>query len=170
MTKFVGIDIGLDWWIMTSDGHGDKYSNLRRYPHRIRDAIDLIKYDIFCIEDLDIATMDSLSLLDKLNLSDVYELILKYSKNYILVPSYYSSQECNKCHYINNDNRFSRNGFRCLKCGFTEHADLNAAINIRDRGKLIYDAWIDGDQYIEILGRFVYVKKRIRLQGAPHVR
>lgn len=44
----------------------------------------------------------------------------------------YTSQRCNICGYINEGNRASQSSFVCLRCGHEEHADLNAARNIRD--------------------------------------
>lgn len=44
-----------------------------------------------------------------------------------------TSQRCSSCYHIDRRNRQSgksRDKFRCVKCGFTCHADLNAAINI----------------------------------------
>lgn len=42
----------------------------------------------------------------------------------------YSSQTCNACGYVDKRNRPSQGTFRCLWCGHTKHADLNAASNI----------------------------------------
>ena len=43
----------------------------------------------------------------------------------------YTSQKCSQCGHIERGNRPTRVEFRCKKCGFQCHADLNAAINIR---------------------------------------
>lgn len=50
------------------------------------------------------------------------------------VPAAHTSQECSKCGHICPENRESQAVFRCQGCGFEHHADINAAINIRDRG------------------------------------
>lgn len=42
----------------------------------------------------------------------------------------YTSQRCNKCGYINKDNRKDQKHFECIKCGYKENADYNAAQNI----------------------------------------
>lgn len=44
----------------------------------------------------------------------------------------YTSQKCNVCHHIEKANRPSQAVFRCVACGHTDHADINAAKNIRD--------------------------------------
>jgi hypothetical protein len=49
------------------------------------------------------------------------------------VKSAYTSQECNVCHYTHRANRPDQQTFCCLVCGYSAHADLNAAINIEHR-------------------------------------
>ena len=48
-----------------------------------------------------------------------------------LVPPEYTSQHCNKCEHIDKRNRKSQSEFKCCKCGHTDHADINAAKNIK---------------------------------------
>jgi len=43
----------------------------------------------------------------------------------------YTSQKCSRCGHRERANRPSRGEFRCKQCGFSLHADLNAARNIR---------------------------------------
>ncbi len=49
------------------------------------------------------------------------------------VKSAYSSQECSVCHYPDRANRPTQQTFCCVVCGYSTHADLNAAINIEHR-------------------------------------
>lgn len=42
----------------------------------------------------------------------------------------YTSQRCSECGYIDEENRKKQSEFKCLKCGYTENADYNAARNI----------------------------------------
>ncbi len=49
------------------------------------------------------------------------------------VKSAYSSQECSVCHYPDRANRPDQQTFCCMVCGYSMHADLNAAINIQHR-------------------------------------
>ncbi|MEV0407169.1 transposase [Actinoallomurus sp. NPDC050550] len=44
----------------------------------------------------------------------------------------YTSQICHACGHCAADNRESQAVFRCRACGHTDHADVNAAKNIRD--------------------------------------
>jgi Putative transposase DNA-binding domain len=49
------------------------------------------------------------------------------------VKSAYSSQECSVCHYPDRANRPNQQTFCCVVCGYSTHADLNAALNIEHR-------------------------------------
>jgi len=48
----------------------------------------------------------------------------------------YSSQRCNQCGFISQNNRKSQSDFHCESCENTMNADLNASKNI-----LLYDKW-----------------------------
>jgi IS605 OrfB family transposase len=45
-----------------------------------------------------------------------------------------TSRTCNKCKYCDKKNRKNQSGFHCLECGYTENADYNASLNIRELG------------------------------------
>lgn len=45
----------------------------------------------------------------------------------------YTSQECPNCGCTDPRNRKTRDLFRCICCGYTLHADINASRNIRAR-------------------------------------
>jgi len=51
----------------------------------------------------------------------------------IRVRSAYSSQECSVCHNVDRANRPNQQTFCCVVCGYSTHADLDAAINIERR-------------------------------------
>ena len=51
----------------------------------------------------------------------------------IRVKSAYTSQECCVCHNVDRANRPNQQTFCCVVCGYSTHADLNAAINIEHR-------------------------------------
>lgn len=50
------------------------------------------------------------------------------------VPAQYSSQECSECTYTHAANRPTQAEFVCQRCGFSHHADKNAARVVRGRG------------------------------------
>src|SRR5713101_6470536 len=49
------------------------------------------------------------------------------------VKAAYSSQECSRCHYVNRANRVSQQTFCCVHCGYQDHADHNASLNLASR-------------------------------------
>lgn len=64
------------------------------------------------------------------------ETFLKYKceflgKQVVFIDPRYTSQRCNACGLIEKTNR-SKNKYVCKTCGFVEHSDVNAAMNIRD--------------------------------------
>jgi|GEM_PF-3422653 len=50
-----------------------------------------------------------------------------------LIKPAYTSQGCSRCGHVCKDNRTTQSRFVCVKCGFKANADVNAAINIRER-------------------------------------
>lgn len=65
-----------------------------------------------------------------------FEMFLAYKaealgKEVVFVDARYTSQKCSQCGHIYKGNR-QHSRFRCVRCGFQSHADVNAAINIRD--------------------------------------
>ena len=55
----------------------------------------------------------------------------------VLVPARNTSRECRKCHHIAKENRKSQAVFKCVKCGHTENADVNASCNILAAGRAV---------------------------------
>jgi IS605 OrfB family transposase len=52
----------------------------------------------------------------------------------------YTSQTCSRCGHCETANRKSHARFLCRSCGFSAHADLNAAVNIRRAAVIPPDA------------------------------
>lgn len=48
----------------------------------------------------------------------------------VQVDPRFTSQACSKCGYVAKENRKSQKCFKCLSCGYTHNADINAASNI----------------------------------------
>ena len=46
----------------------------------------------------------------------------------------YTSQACHECGHIARENRESQAAFLCVSCGYMANADINAALNILNRG------------------------------------
>ena len=52
-------------------------------------------------------------------------------KRVVFVDARYTSQKCSRCGRRSSANR-KKSRFRCGSCGYTAHADINAAVNVRD--------------------------------------
>jgi putative transposase len=68
----------------------------------------------------------------------LFESILEYKMIWnggavAYVDAKYTSQQCNKCKHISKENRKTQASFKCVLCGHSENADLNASKNILDR-------------------------------------
>ena len=61
---------------------------------------------------------------------------LKYKcNNYVQVDRFYpSSKTCSNCGNVKQDLKLSDRTYQCHSCGFTTDRDLNAAINLRNKG------------------------------------
>lgn len=52
----------------------------------------------------------------------------------VIVPARFTSQTCAACNVVDARSRESQARFVCISCGHTDHADINAAVNIERRG------------------------------------
>jgi IS605 OrfB family transposase len=71
-----------------------------------------------------------------------FQMFLEYKaeslgKTVVFVDSRHTSQICSKCGHLSKGNRKGTT-FRCLKCGFCLHSDLNASRNIAELGKAFF--------------------------------
>ena len=62
---------------------------------------------------------------------------LEAGKMVLFVNPKYTSQRCSRCGHVAKDNR-NGSEFSCKQCGFSIHADLNAARNISERGSAVF--------------------------------
>ena len=68
------------------------------------------------------------------SIKDKFEHIgRKYDIALSLVHSAYTSKQCSICGCIDDDNRKTQEAFKCVECGHESNADLNAAVNIKNR-------------------------------------
>jgi putative transposase len=113
--------------------------------HCISKEIVAMPFDMFAIEDLTSIRVQSrtrgVEFTRKLNNWGFYQLeqFLRYKaeavgKSVVTIDPRYTSQKCSVCGHIYKGNR-KGHSFKCVKCGFQIHADLNAARNIADLGK-----------------------------------
>ena len=66
-----------------------------------------------------------------------FEFMLKYKCEekgikVVKVDPRYTSQMCSSCGQVEKKNR-KGSMYKCCYCGYTNHADINAALNIRDK-------------------------------------
>ena len=64
---------------------------------------------------------------------EIEHIARKYDIAVSTVHSCYTSKMCPICGCIEDENRPTQEYFSCIECGHSENADLNAAINIRNR-------------------------------------
>ena len=113
--------------------------------HCISKEIVAMPFEVFAIEDLNSIRVQSrtkgVEFTRKLNNWSFYELeqFLRYKaegvgKSVVTIDPRYTSQKCSVCGHIYKGNR-KGHSFKCVKCGFQIHADLNAARNIANLGK-----------------------------------
>ena len=68
------------------------------------------------------------------SLKNIFEIIArKYGIAFSKVHPEYTSKMCSQCKCIDDDNRKTQEEFECVSCGYKNNADVNAALNIRNR-------------------------------------
>ncbi len=55
---------------------------------------------------------------------------LAYKTEVVEVNPKNTSRMCHRCGHIDKDNRKTQSRFRCVRCGHSDNADINAALNI----------------------------------------
>ncbi len=71
----------------------------------------------------------------------------------VAVDPAYTSQMCSHCGYVSKANRPNQSTFSCKSCGFSCHADYNAALNIRGRAVVNqpYAVFVEAKAYNQLL-------------------
>jgi transposase len=64
---------------------------------------------------------------------EVEHIARKYNIAVSTVQASYTSKMCPVCGCIEDENRPNQETFECIKCGHEDNADVNAAVNIRNR-------------------------------------
>lgn len=120
-----------------------RISNQRMdYLHKLSNDL-ANKYDLVCVEDLNMNEMAHHFKLAKRTYDNSYGIflnMLKYKlaergKQLIRINRYYpSSKTCNVCGSINNNLKVKDRTWTCKECGSVLDRDTNSAINIRNEG------------------------------------
>lgn len=64
---------------------------------------------------------------------EVEHIARKYNIAVSTVQASYTSKMCPICGCIEDENRPNQETFECIECGYSDNADVNAAVNIRNR-------------------------------------
>jgi putative transposase len=64
----------------------------------------------------------------------IAEKVEETARRMVWVDARFSSQECSRCGHVARESRRGRR-YVCIRCGFTTHADVNAALVIRRRAQ-----------------------------------
>jgi putative transposase len=56
----------------------------------------------------------------------------------LLVAPHHTSQTCPRCRHVSKDSRQTQAEFRCVECGYENHADQVGALNILARGQALF--------------------------------
>lgn len=129
-----------------------KISNIREnLQHNItNNLVNKENIDTYILEDLRLKNMTKRSAKGKSNKKSNLNRVLldvgmhgiktkltykaeKIGKNVETVNPKFTSQKCSNCGHIHKLNRKSQAKFKCTKCGYMINADLNAAINIKNK-------------------------------------
>lgn len=137
MYMFIGIDIGVANVYTFDDGtivgHGNNGIRPKMAVQHIQ-AIVGNKTPLVIIERLNICSMEKYRWHMKSALDSLIKELKSARIRYSSVPPFDTSRMCSKCGSINTSSRDGRN-FLCVDCGFECDADVNAAKNIKKRGK-----------------------------------
>ena len=64
---------------------------------------------------------------------EVEHIARKYDIAVSTVQASYTSKMCPVCGCIEDENRPNQETFKCIECGYSDNADVNAAVNIKNR-------------------------------------
>ena len=104
------------------------------YHHVVMENLDNSFGKNFVKDENDVNYNRRVKFLGLSSIKDKFEHIgRKYDIAVSLVHSAYTSKQCPVCGCIDDDNRKCQEAFKCVECGHEANADLNAAINIKNR-------------------------------------
>ncbi len=109
-----------------------------------------VRKDFLHKESTRLAKMHDTVFMEKLNLNNMvrnpklskhildcgwgmFRDMMKYKTTVIEIDPKYTSQTCHECGFKDAENR-DKEEFECKKCGHKDHADVNAAKNIKSKG------------------------------------
>lgn len=123
-----------------------KVARQRKHFHYETIKTLLLCFGVICIEDLKIRNLVRNHSLARV-ISDVAwgaffgQLIRKAEEAgglVLKVPPHHTSQTCPQCGCVDARNRPTQAVFKCISCGYANHADTVGGINIRSRGLVVW--------------------------------
>jgi putative transposase len=125
----------------------EKVRNCRQdWQHKLSTKL-AEQYDIVAVEDIDYKAMSQGLHLAKATNDNgfgqfrtflFYKLIERGKKLVTIDKWFPSSKTCNQCGYVNSELKLGDRSWICPECGTVHNRDLNAAINIKKQGLLLY--------------------------------
>ena len=111
-----------------------KHLSKQGYHHVVMENLDNSFGKCFITDDNDVNYNRRIKFLGLSSIKDKFEHIgRKYDIAVSQVHSCYTSKQCHICGCIDDDNRKTQEAFKCVQCGHEANADINAALNIRNR-------------------------------------
>ena len=96
---------------------------------------------------------------------EVERIARKYGIAVSTVQSSYTSKMCPVCGCIEDENRPNQETFDCVECGHKDNADVNAAVNIRNRVLVT----VLRDLLLKQLGNGAYEPRRLKREKVKEV-
>lgn len=111
-----------------------RYCKENNVKHIVMENLNLQNKNKYRIKKDDI---NYRNIIKVLHLNDLKNVIKRIGNRENIMVSMinpeYTSQTCPSCGHISRDNRKTQETFSCVKCNYINNADINAAINIRNR-------------------------------------
>lgn len=97
--------------------------------------------------------------------NEVEHIARKYDIAVSTVHASYTSKMCPICGCIDDENRPSQETFECIECGHSDNADINAAINIKNRVTVT----VLRDKLLKQLDNGAYEPKKLKREKVKEV-
>lgn len=111
-----------------------KHLSEQGYHHIAMENLDNSFGKCFIQDEHDVNYNRRVKFLGLSSIKDKFEYIgRKYDLAVSLVHPCYTSKQCPICGCIDDNNRKTQEAFVCVECGHEANADLNAAVNIKNR-------------------------------------
>ena len=111
-----------------------KHLSEQGYHHVVMENLNNSFSKCFISDENDVNYNRRVKFLGLSSIKDKFEHIgRKYDIALSLVHPYYTSKQCPICGCIDDDNRKTQEVFKCVQCGHEANADINAALNIKNR-------------------------------------